>query len=101
MLDAQDKDGNTAVHYLIGNNCSDDVIDALIAAEADFPIQNNYNKTPFMIMLEKVNKDNIIKVLEANIRNKDVMINTQDIYGDTAAHHYNRSIIIVMIYLMH
>ena len=70
-ITTKDDDGNTAVHYLIENNCSDDILNALIKAEADFSIQNNddyYKQTPLhngrKCKKWKLLEDAVIKLLE-------------------------------------
>ena len=69
-ITTKDDDGDTAVHYLIKNNCSDDILNALIKAKADFSIQDNKDQTPLHIIAEKTkngNEDAVIKLLEADI----------------------------------
>ena len=86
MLDAQDKGDNTAAHYLIENKCSDDVLNALIKAEADFSIKGRLEQTPLHIMAKNGNKDAVIKLLGSDIINKSIL-DVKDSYGYTAAHY--------------
>ena len=52
-VNIQNKDVSTAAHILMKNNCNENMIDALIKAEADFNIDGEDGKTVFQLILDK------------------------------------------------
>ena len=48
-INESDKNGNTAVHYCIQNNCNEDILDALNTARASFNLANGAGQTALQI----------------------------------------------------
>ena len=89
IINSQDKDGNTAAHYCITITYSNELFNVLIESEADFSIPNNHDsgkKTPLHIAVLNNTKDYFMKLLEADVVNKECMINAMDRWCRTAAH---------------
>ena len=84
-INLKDNDGDTAAHYcMMEDKYSDDILNALIKAGADFSIQNKYNpfssfgQTHLHIAAKNKNEDAVKKLLGTNISNKVKMINVID-----------------------
>ena len=58
-------DGDTCLHYAVRNDCSTEVLEAIISHSVDVNATNKKNETTLMIACEKGNKDSINVLLNA------------------------------------